>query len=414
MTAIREIGRIVAVVAALFGFTAASADCVSSQTLAEGYRWLDEVRRAAGLEPLNRRVELELAARDHAAYLARHRTTSHAQAPGRTGFTGETPTERARARGYPASASENVSYGHRDVRASIDGLMTAIYHRLNFLDIERDEIGIGACASGEGGAFTYKLGSSGLARLCAGPRASSGRVLIGLCAESRRMLAEPDVAVWRAELTTTSPDLIIWPPPDRVVDPAFFEEIPDPLPDRAVSGYPVSIQAHPGRFASLELLRVSLTRTNGDAVGRLRILDDESDPHSKLGRRDVVIFPLERLDWGQRYRVEAAVRLDGELRELDWSFSTTPADGELIELDQRMPYHVIEPGVRYALYAPPPTFARLADGVSWRYPAGVTLETSFQDANTLILTVRGRACAPIELRLEDGTHRFDPSAASGC
>lgn len=115
-------------------------------------------------------------------------------------------------------------------------------------------------------------------------------------------------------------------------------------------------------------MRVSLTRTNGDAVGRLRILDDESDPHSKLGRRDVVIFPLERLDWGQRYRVEAAVRLDGELRELDWSFSTTPADGELIELDQRMPYHVIEPGVRYALYAPPPTFARLADGVSWRYP----------------------------------------------
>ena len=393
----------------------ASANCVSTQTLSQGYGWLDEIRAAAGLEPFRRRAELESAAHDHAAYLAEHRTTSHEQKPGRRGFTGETPSDRARARGYSANASENVSYGHADVRASIDGLMAAIYHRINFLDIERDEIGIGGCEGGGSYAFAYNLGSSGLAQLCDRPRGRPiGRVLIGLCAESRRMLPERDVAVWRAELENRSPDLIVWPPPDRVVDPAFFEEIPDPLPDLAVSGYPVSIQAHPGRFSTLTLEEFSLALENGDEVRRLRILDVESDPHGKLGRRDVVVFPIRRLEWDRRYRVQATVRLDGEVRELAWHFRTARADGELIELDQRMPYHVIEPGVRYAIYAPPPTFARLADGVSWRYPAGVTLETAFQDPNTIILTVRGRACAPIELRLEDGTHRLDASAASGC
>ncbi len=392
-----------------------SASCVSTQSLVEGYGWLDEIRASAGLEPFGRRVELELAARDHAAYLAQHRTTSHAQLPGRRGFTGETPSDRARARGYSANASENVSYGHADVRASIDGLMAAIYHRINFLDIERDEIGIAGCKGGGSYAFTYNLGSSGLARLCDRPRERPiGRVLIGLCAQSRRMLPEADVALWRAEVTSKSPDIIVWPPPDRVVDPVFFEEIPDPLPDLAVSGYPVSIQAHPGRFTTLELERFSVALENGDEVRRLRVLDVDSDPHGKLGRRDVVIFPLRRLEWDRRYRVRATVRLDGESRELDWRFRTARADGELIELEARMPYHVIEPGVRYDIYAPPPAFARLADGVSWRYPAGVTLETSFQDANTLILTVKGRACAPIELRLEDGTQRFDASAASGC
>ena len=391
------------------------ASCASTNGLARGYEHLADIRRAAGLLPLARQPALELAARDHAAYLAEHRTTSHEQSRGRRGFTGETPSDRALARGYRGSASENVSYGHPDLGASIDGLMAAIYHRLNFLDFERDEIGIAACREEGSEAYAYSLGATGLAALCARPaRTTTGSFVRGLCAKDRRLLAARDVDEWRAVVTNRSPDVVVWPPPGEIVAPAFFEEIPDPLPDRSVSGYPVSFQAHPGRFERLVVEHFELTSSGDAAVGPLRTLDVETDPHGKLSTREWVVFPLQRLAWDTDYRVEAVVRVDGERRAFDWSFRTAAPDGELLELDQRMPYHVIEPGVQYAIYAPPPTFHRLADGVSWRYPAGVELETRFQDGNTLVLTVHGRACAPIELRLEDGTHRLDPSAASGC
>jgi hypothetical protein len=112
---------------------------------------VNALRAAAGLPALARAPRLEVAAARHAAYLDRHREpgtlrqaspagdSAHRQQAGLDGFSGESPGDRALAAGYPhREVLENVSMGYPDLGAALDGLMSAIYHRLTFLDLRAD------------------------------------------------------------------------------------------------------------------------------------------------------------------------------------------------------------------------------------------------------------------------------------
>ena len=134
---------------------------------------LNEIRRAARLPAFARAAALERAAAAHAAYLSRNvvpgqRAPSlHHQQRGRPGFTGETPAARALAAGYPhRRVSENVSARSADAAASVNGLMTAIYHRLAFLDPVMDEVGIAAA----GDFHVFVMGRSDYRAVCRGQR----------------------------------------------------------------------------------------------------------------------------------------------------------------------------------------------------------------------------------------------------
>ena len=132
---------------------------------------VNQQRRQAGLGLLLPDETLNLAAQRHADYLDRHREpgrtpqgmTAHAQRPGDDGFSGETPAARALAAGYPhREVLENVSMGYPDGDSAMTGLMSAIYHRLTFLDLEADQLGV---AAGER-SHVYLLGRSDIAGLC--------------------------------------------------------------------------------------------------------------------------------------------------------------------------------------------------------------------------------------------------------
>lgn len=135
---------------------------------------VNQLRQQAGLPALRPNQALTDAALRHAAYLDRHREpgdsarglSAHNQEPGSADFSGETPADRALAAGYPhREVLENVSMGYDDASSAIDGLMSAIYHRLTFLDLEADQLG---SAVGKR-SRVFLLGRSDITGLCTAP-----------------------------------------------------------------------------------------------------------------------------------------------------------------------------------------------------------------------------------------------------
>jgi hypothetical protein len=135
---------------------------------------VERLRLQAGLPGFTHDEQLAAAASRHAAYLDRHREpgvaahglSAHRQEQGLDGFSGAMPADRALAAGYPhREVLENVSMGYADAESALSGLMSAIYHRLTFLDFEADRIGV---AVGER-SRVFLLGRSDIAALCRSP-----------------------------------------------------------------------------------------------------------------------------------------------------------------------------------------------------------------------------------------------------
>ena len=193
--------------------------CVHPADAGPEHELVNRLRQQAGLPELVPQATLALAARQHAAYLDRHREpgqagqgiSAHEQLPDRPGFSGETPASRALAVGYPhREVLENVSMGYADAESAVSGLMRAIYHRLTFLDFEADSLGV---AVGER-SRVFLLGREDIGRLCEEPPARAlsrvpvdclGRLIRrkhyeSLCA------TVPDHAVFRAPHTVNCPN----------------------------------------------------------------------------------------------------------------------------------------------------------------------------------------------------------------
>lgn len=153
--------------------------CLSGPSHADTeFERVNKLRMQAGLPALVQDPLLAAAARAHARYLDLHREpgaggqglSAHTQLAGKVEFSGETPAARALAAGYPhREVLENVSMGYVDADSAMNGLMSAIYHRLTFLDLEADSLGV---ALGER-SRVFLLGREDLVELCQAPPAAA-------------------------------------------------------------------------------------------------------------------------------------------------------------------------------------------------------------------------------------------------
>jgi len=135
-------------------------ESVSANT--SGLDYLNDLRQQAGMQPFVHHPQLQQSAQHHADYLAINRQWGHTQLPGRQGFTGAVPMERMLKAGYNnRHGSENVSshLGSVSPKKSIDGLMSAIYHRFAFLSFEHDQLGIGYASENNFHSYVYNLGN---------------------------------------------------------------------------------------------------------------------------------------------------------------------------------------------------------------------------------------------------------------
>jgi len=344
--------------------------CPGAPVAADARDQLNAWRQQAGLGALAISPTLESAASAHGRYIAMHGVNSHRQTAGRAGFTGRQAGDRALAAGYPNRyvAEALSTYTNESLPADsgrvLDDLLAGPYHRFLLLDWTRDELGVG-CHQGLQTAWVYLLGHR----------------------EARA--AAPD-----------QPALAVWPPDGAEdIPPVFFAEQPDPLPGHAVSGYPISVQFNPARFPEPPRA-VRLQLFEADTGRRLPVIvqrQKDNDPHGLLDEHQFVLFPRERLAWGESYRAELRYGNDGQHRHV-WRFRVRERQDpvhRITEVDQIVRP---EPGRPFLLQVPPVEGGDA--GMSYRLVVhrSLKIEAEFVDPQVLRVTVRGQGSGEIEFQ----------------
>ncbi|WP_159883514.1 stalk domain-containing protein [Paenibacillus puerhi] len=114
----------------------------------EALRYLNELRENLGLQKVKLNPQITKAAENHAKYVVDNRTAgqgldAHNETEGMPGFTGNGPTDRAKAAGYSGSVSEVISYSGNGAKGAIDSWLNTAYHRSPLTSPFADEFGIG-------------------------------------------------------------------------------------------------------------------------------------------------------------------------------------------------------------------------------------------------------------------------------
>lgn len=210
----------------------------------------------------------------------------------------------------------------------------------------------------------------------------------------------------RARLTAL-PELVLWPPDGADdVPPAFFIEEPDPLPDRDVAGFPLSIQVNPGRVDDVVLQALTLQRlgeAGSQPVAATRLLDRETDPNGLLSAFEFALFPLERLAWNARYRAVAELSLDGRPRRVEWTFATRRSRAPVVTVTGPSQRIVVDNGADYWLYLPPDeTHALTVRSVRSQFRHGSRVDMQVVDSNTLQVRLQAHRCDRVRLQFDSG------------
>jgi hypothetical protein len=273
----------------------------------EARTYLNSIRKLMKMQRLAENKQLKSAAQAHADYLVLNDESAHEEIMAHKNFTGITPVERAFHAGYASSQlSENLSTKNHNARTSVDGLLSAIYHRFGFLYDGEEE-----------------------------------------------------------------------------VPPAFYSEIPDPLPDHEVSGFPISVEFNDYFFKNVTLHSFRLYVEGGEEVGDIRLMDKHSDPHQKFTANQYALFPLQRLEYNQEYRAEISYTSKGKKETLIWYFHTRKPTEEFHLITQKEETISIDHGKSHIVYFRPHDPHDIIKNI--QFP--VDIDITFLDNNTIKLTL---------------------------
>ena len=350
-----------------------------------GLKYLNFLRNKAGEINLSDNQYLDKAALNHAEYMSLNNIIGHYETDGYEGFTGVTPSDRAVAAGYKSKqVIENLSYGDKDINNSIDGLFSAIYHRFGFLNEWINEVGIGA--SGEG--FVYDMGNSYLNELCNEPQKDiNGAYYEGICANSDLKIPVSDVNTSKTDIEKQNAKIIIWPVSNLPISPVFYDEEPDPLPTQSVSGYPISVKFNQYYFNKIDMTDFKLYDENSNEINTI-LLDKNTDPNNKLSDLEFAIFPKNRLDWGRKYTAVFDYEINGNEKEIKWSFYTKALSYPYYKINSNEFNATILPNKTYAFYFVPQDDNDKFNSVSVSYNVK-NLDFDFIDFNTVKVKLTG-------------------------
>jgi uncharacterized protein YkwD len=374
----------------------AQASVFESSDLAQAYAYLNQIRIKAGLTEFSQNAQLEIAAFNHANYLTNNLIIGHYENQGIFGFTGVYPKDRTMNAGYRSSlVSENVSSGNVNSIDSIEKLMGAIYHRFGFLDFVHDEVGIGIAQislESPNSIYTYNMGNTEYNALCEGPAFSgTGYYYFNVCEPNIKIDATAFEKV-KEKAMGNNPNIVVWPVNnDEEVPPAFFEEIPDPLPDYAVSGNPISIQFNPLVFTTVNITRFELyVEPDNSQVHPTRLLTQSTDPNKKMSNLQYALFPLKRLEWNTAYRVEVEYTSNLGEETVIWHFKTRDLGVPLFTVQGDNEEILISSDIfTFVVYVPPTvTFPKIGR-INYLFPSKTAVETLFEDGNTLWINLLG-------------------------
>lgn len=366
------------------------------------YQYLNQIREKAGMISFKKNLILEQSAKNHADYISSNQVIGHFEVENQPKFTGIKPENRALEAGYETrSVTENFSAGQKNAIESINGLMSAIYHRKAFLDFSKDEIGIGIQKGKQGFNYVYNMGNERLNHFCQySIYLNEGPFYPKACKHNEKVsVAKYDQR--KREVQAQNPPFTIWPPKNSDFVPAvFYEEIPDPLPDKVVSGYPISVHFNPYYFRYLRMQNFKLFRVKDNLeVKPIRFLTANSDQNGVFSKYDFALFPLERLDWDTAYRVEILFKANGKRLAESWQFKTRKLLYPLFVIDASKNLLLLKPNQTYAIYIPPQKQAPYITDLQWESTEDIKTDISWEDKNTILARLTGEKCQTVHFSL---------------
>lgn len=348
------------------------------------FNYLNTLRMGAGLMPFQSHYQLNQSAKNHANYLTNHHTYGHQQNKEHSDFTGEFASSRVTHVGYAApQVIENVSTHNQNYKESINGLFSAIYHRFAFLDFRSDLIGIGISQNKyhkEQTAFVYNMSSLGLEQLYKQSQKVSAQKINHVLNINKRL----------------NNKVVLYPYNNQTeVPPAFFDELPDPLPEHKVSGFPISVSFNSYYHKEAKLLKFELYDDYGRELTNTMVYDHKSDPNKRLEKLDFVLFPLKRLEWNSQYHVKFVAIIDNQVVKKEWNFSTQQFNEPLHVVQNNNKLFKIKQHDSHIFYFPPKSKIDLLSDIA--YPSNLDIE--FIDKNTIKLTALAKVRSRQKLRI---------------
>ena len=372
---------------------------VSFETI-EAESYLNQIRTAMGMQRLSNNPHLQSAAKAHAYYLVTNNEEGHEERAGHKNFTAQHAAERASFFGYDsAMVSENLSTKNHNARRSVDGLFSAIYHRFGFLSPTISEVGVGIAqdeSDSAKSAFVYLMGNSDLNALCSEKSfTGAGKYWRG-CKDSSHRIKDKDFTEALNSSKGNNPDIILYPyDGQKEVPPAFYAEIPDPLPEHEVSGFPVSVEFNDHYFKEVNLILFNIYDEKGESLEVL-LMDSDNDPHQRFTTNQFTIFPLKRLEYNHTYCAELSYESKGKNRTISWRFSTKEILEKLYIITEMSDEITIEAKKSAVIYFKPIDAHDLIKDML--FP--VDVDVQFLDNNTIKLTVMSEDLDDFEIRSE--------------
>lgn len=282
-----------------------------------GLQRLNHWRRQAGLQPLEFNSSLQKAAHNHAQYLSKDADGHEEHKRSNPHFTGVTPQDRATAVGYPAAVTENLTISNfaRSGKRSVDGLMTALYHRLALLHPDDSEAGA-AWSNGRNSAFVIKQGNREMRELCeTQPTAQSGkRYILTLTCLGQKTSIPVNQPPNEQQITVKYPI-------GKNIEPSYDgTEKPNPMPTTDKTGNPISIAFH-GKQDDIRLISFKLYQGSSE-ISPTTVLHASNDPNRLLSKTEFALFPIKPLDFETEYRAEFKYAQNGQEKSEVWTFKT--------------------------------------------------------------------------------------------
>lgn len=238
-------------------------------------------RKICNLDPVKLDRNLCRAAEAHAVYLSRNVQTGHTESKNMTGFTGEHPWDRAKAFGCTSPAvSENIDFGH-GYENSVDQLISTVYHRFPFIDVETKIIGIG--------------------------------IKENICVIDYGMEGNPDDA--------HTCICVVYPAPNQCDLPIGFErEIPNPMPgDTIAAGLPVTLQFTSAKKITVDAYSYRMKESQENEVCWLILPETDLNKHLD---KAIAVIPKNKLRANTEYTFYIKGKIDNLPFEKEWNFKT--------------------------------------------------------------------------------------------
>lgn len=345
-----------------------------------GLEYLNELRVSTGLKPFGYSQTLEKAAKNHTLYIKNQGSISHNESQNNAFFTGFDPSVRALNAGHKTSfVRENISAKHLSLDDSIDGLMSAIYHRFGFLSYELDEVGY----YHENAYYVFEMSNSRISKLCEKGDSIGRWYITEICDIKRKAISKENFE----EATKPKNPLFLAFPNARAKSVATFgSEDPDPLPNCKITAPPVSIEFNPNY--SSRLIDFRLFDESGGEIKERILLSKNNDPNGRFNAKQFAFFSIKPFDFGKNYKALVSYEQDGQKKQTEWSFGVKEPsfDYFVIKKDEIIE---LENGKSYELFFAPKNCNDILEEYSYSASLGAKLEVADVGTNILRLSASG-------------------------